>query len=210
MGDTKTVTTGPGERLYLIDDAELGVVANRDPAVRERHVARYRHAIELAGATGGLWLDFACGSGYGTALCARVADWAVGADASLEAIAYAAKHHGGAGREFRVAGPLGVWSVMPTPDVLISIETLEHLPLPVQRAFLDEAAQRMQGGVVVLGCPIGAGGPNPANPWHVHEPTEPELRAALTARWSSVSFSTERYVSTSGPAVQAWAVCRHA
>ena len=75
----------PGERLYLYDDQVLGVRGNKNVDAVERHVARYDKAIAAAGRTGGIWLDFACGSGYGTELISRVARRVVGMDRAEEA-----------------------------------------------------------------------------------------------------------------------------
>ena len=174
-----------------------------DPSVAARHVGRYEHAIKLAGRSGGAWLDFACGSGYGTAMIAEVADQVIGIDASAEAIEYARAHYPrltfwwGALAGLRDALALGA-------DVVVSIETLEHLAYFEQRAMMRLIADYR--ATLVLACPIGDG-PNPANPWHLHEPTETELRDMLSV-FRSYSLETEEYESTSGPAVQAWAVAR--
>jgi cyclopropane fatty-acyl-phospholipid synthase-like methyltransferase len=93
------------------------------------------------------------------------------------------------------------------PRAVLSIETLEHLDTWGQDSLLAQAAESLEeGGVFVLACPIGDG-PS-ANPWHKHEPTEAELRALLLRHFGEVlHFETDDYVSTSGPAVQAFCVC---
>ena len=205
-------TQAADERLYLKDDEELGVLALQDEGVRERHMGRYRKAIELAGRTGGVWVDFACGSGYGTEMLAGVAEWVVGADCDQEAIAYAHKHHYGPSRWFIVADELNVWNrLTDTLDVVVCVETLEHMEQGAQENFVQGAALYLAPeGVLVLACPIGNGGPSPCNPWHLHEPTVAELEQLLRRHFAVVTLETEEYESTSGPAVQAWATCRHA
>jgi cyclopropane fatty-acyl-phospholipid synthase-like methyltransferase len=179
-----------------------------DPDVAARHVGRYERAINLAGRTGGTWVDFACGSGYGTAIIAQGCDTVIGIDASKEAIDHARREYPhllflrgsvlGLKRAMHLWGPV---------DVVVSIETLEHL-LPDEQRDLVRAVrnQLAPGGVFVLACPIGDG-PNPDNVWHVHEPTLTELNELLSV-FSAFSLETEEYMSTSGPAVQAWAVAR--
>jgi 2-polyprenyl-3-methyl-5-hydroxy-6-metoxy-1,4-benzoquinol methylase len=111
--------------------------------------------------------------------------------------------------EFYYADLNGRWPVFIRAgefDVIVSIETLEHLP--DQDTFVAECRTHLApGGVLVLACPIGDG-PSETNPWHIHEPTEAELRALLAEHFAHVELTTENYESTSGPAVQAWAVCR--
>ena len=170
--------------------------------VIRRHVARYEKAIELAGRTGGLWWDVACGTGYGMARLPADAicgfdrpgtDILTGMDANF------------LGTDIAQAG----WSSdAPDPDVVVSIETLEHLNRYDQDGFIAEIAGRLKpDGVLVLACPIG-NGPNPANPWHLHESAEPELRTLMVRHFLDVSVEVESYESTSGPAVQAWATAR--
>ena len=185
----------PGERLYLETET--------DPAVAARHIARYEKAIELAGIRGGNWVDFACGSGYGTAMIAEVADRVIGIDASASAIEYARSHYPhvtfwwGALAGLRDALVRGV-------DVVVCIETLEHLPPYEQRGLTRMI--RDYGTRLVLACPIGDG-PNPYNPWHLHEPSEAELHELLSI-YDDYTIETEEYESTSGPAVQAWVVAQ--
>lgn len=184
------------------------------PEVIERHVARYMRTIELvctiepAGRTGGVWWDVGCGTGYGSAL--------------LPGEVYAFDRHDGSREGWKCGAPQGRiptfihtditqagWSTeAPDPDVVVMIETLEHLDRYDQDGLIASIAARLKpDGVLAVACPIG-NGPNPANPWHLHEPTEPELRTLLSRHFRDVSVEVEEYESTSGPAVQAWAVAK--
>lgn len=205
----------PGERLYLYDDTRLGVRGSKDTKSIQRHYARYEHAIQMAGTKGGLWLDFACGSGYGTEEISRVADFAVGLDRDPVAIGYASMWHGGSGRMFHQADETSCWDLLANwklspVDVVVSVETLEHMERERQVEWVGAVSDHLvPGGVFVLECPLGSGGPSEVNPWHLHEPTLPELEAVLRERFHSVEIRTERYVSTADvPATQALAVCR--
>ncbi len=162
---------------------------------------------------GGTWLDCACGSGYGAELIASTADHVLALDSDLHAIRYARKHHARPNvrylavpiveamfHAFRVGGLTAI----------LSIETLEHLPLQEQRAWVATAASLLgTDGTFVVCCPVRttAGGGS-ANPWHVYEPTEAELGDMLGTHFGTHEITTEPYESTSGPAVQAWAVAR--
>jgi hypothetical protein len=193
----------PGERLYLKDDPELGVKANRKRAVIDRHIERYEWAIKAANRISGVWVDFACGSGYGTELIHTVADTAIGVDGSALAITYARKHYDAL---YHVGGP-ELWF---SPDVVVSIETLEHLPRAAQSAWITEVGIHLQpDGVFLLTCPIGDDGPNPANPWHLWEPSIESLRRILHAQFGRLDIQTEGYTNTAGQAArQAYCVCR--
>ena len=199
-----------GERLYLTDDHELGITGNPDPDVCARHVARYTKAIELAEHKGGNWLDFACGSGYGTALAADVADLVVGMDRDPTAIRYAVRHHKRPNVAYRLATPDTVWrTTVVRPNVVICVETLEHMDAATQGYYLQATARGMaRGGTLVLACPLGNDGPSRVNPWHLYEPSKEFLIDMLRANFKDVSLHCEDYISTSGPATQAWAVCR--
>lgn len=197
--------TIPGERLYLHDDPDSAITANTNEAVRERHLARYRWAARSAPA-GGLWLDFACGSGYGTEMLGLVADHVIGGDISMPAIEYARRHHSG---EFHVSTTFDIWNYAPEPDVVVSIETLEHLPLDGQRTWIGSVAEHLApSGTFLVACPIGVDAPSAVNPFHLHEPSLSALDELLRGHFSDVEITTQSYLSTSGPAVQALAVCR--
>ena len=174
------------------------------PEVTERHVARYTRAIEFAGRTGGVWWDVGCGAGYCSAM--------------LPGAVYAFDRYGGL-RSHPVGESLptfivadiaqaGWSSEAPDPDVVVCIETLEHLDRYDQDGLIASIAGRLKpDGVLVLSCPIGNGA-KATNQWHLHEPTEPELRKLLSRHFSDVSVEVEPYEGTNGPAVQAWAVAR--
>lgn len=178
---------------------------------RERHRTRYYRAIELGrdfGEIGGIWWDVACGTGYGTIMMpGRVV---VGIDRDVATIRAAELLYPNA--VFRSADvSQAAWQLAARehpPDVILSVETLEHLDRYEQDAFICGCAVALDGGTLVLACPIGDARP-PANPWHKHEPTENELRRLLLGHFSEIlHFEAEAYDSTSGPAVQAYVVAR--
>lgn len=183
-----------------------------EPDVYERHVDRYDRAIGLArehGHKGGVWWDVACGYGYGTVR--MLGEVVVGIDRDPQTVRAAEARYPDV--TFGVADVTrGGWAAefahLP-PDVVLSVETLEHLDIFGQHAFLTGAAAALRKrGLLVLACPLNEGTPS-NNPWHKREPTEAQLRALLAAHFGRIlHFETEEYVSTSGPAVQAFAVAR--
>lgn len=193
------MTTFVDERLYLEDDPALGVVAERDPAVRERHIDRYRRAIDMAGQRGGWWLDCACGSGYGSALIrARASATCLGVDRDATAIAYARKHHGELFLQLPVEGVMREYDRF---DVIVSLETVEHLPWTLQARWVRWCAEH--AGIVVMAFPVGRG--QCENPWHLHEPTTDEIQRMFDeAGFTAWEIHTEEYDSTAGPATQAF------
>jgi 2-polyprenyl-3-methyl-5-hydroxy-6-metoxy-1,4-benzoquinol methylase len=188
--------SAPAERLYL-DGA--------DPDVAARHVARYEKAVALADRADAICLDYACGSGYGSQIIARTAHLVIGYDSDMAAIRYAIDQHDAANVVYTGIRSHNWWWAF---DVIVSIETLEHLPSSEQSGLIADFARWLRpDGVLVLACPLG-NGPSTSNPYHLHEPTREELAAMLDACFASVFLTSERYESTSGPAVQAWAVCK--
>ncbi len=182
------------------------------PESHERHVGRYERAVDLAGVTGGVWLDMACGYGYGTAIIAEraKADLVVGMDTDSDSTVYAAGVYHCLTTMFINGNSSEAAGWFPGRfDAVICIETLEHLAHDQQGGFLrDLRAVLSKGSPLVLMCPLGHG-PNPDNPWHLHEPTEYELRTILfDAGLHIEKFEVMDYISTSGPATQATVLCR--
>ena len=186
--------------------------AKSDPEVHARHVNRYERAVELAGVTGGVWLDLACGYGYGTEIIAdrTDADLVVGMDIDQDMTMYAAGCYHNMHTMFVNGDSAEAAEWFPARfDAIVCIETLEHISKDGQSQFLEDLrAVSVDGGVLVLMCPIGNGA-NPSNRWHLHEPTERELRTILRdAGFSIEKFEAMDYISTSGSATQATVVCR--
>jgi SAM-dependent methyltransferase len=117
--------------------------------VHAEHLVRYRLAAELARSRRAL--DAACGEGYGTAMLAAAgASEAVGVDIDEPTIAQAAERYPGAS--------FGVADVSSLPfedgrfDLVVSFETIEHVPEP-ERA-LDELRRVLAGdGLLLISTP---------------------------------------------------------
>lgn len=199
--------TGPSEFLTITDD--------KDPVTVERHKRRYERAVGLVGRTGGRWLDCACGSGYGSRIIAAAEPseyW--GIDRSTDAIAQA-RHNLGTLKgccfwDLDIKDAAHWMAYLRPFDVILSLETLEHLEPDVQESWVKAAAFGLdRGGVLILACPIGNDGPSSYNRYHLHEPSLDGLNALLSRHFTTVAIETEAYVDTGGrDAVQAFAVCQ--
>src|SRR5689334_12156293 len=99
-------------------------------------------------------VDVACGEGYGSALLAASAATVTGIDIDAATVAHAARQYGAANVRFAV----GSAAALPLPDasadVVVSFETIEHLPAEAQPRMLAEFARVLApGGIIVLSSP---------------------------------------------------------
>jgi len=180
--------------LYLTDD--------HTDEVKQRHITRYQTAIALVGFSGGKWLDAACGSGYGSFLMSDFADAVYGVDRDSDAIEYAQKNYCPPVEDFVQRDILApcldpLWGNF---DVIVSVETIEHLDQKGQAAWIRQINQWLTpDGVLSLTCPIRhGGGPNPKNLKHLWEPDENELLDMLSVYFSHASKIVHQVPMTTG------------
>ncbi len=163
------------------------------------HFSRYLFAARLS--RGKRVVDIGCGAGYGAAELARSAASVIGIDNSCEAIRYATAHYPAANVRFLC----GSGTALPLPDasvdLVVAFEMIEHLP--DWRRLLAEARRVLApGGEFIVSTPNKLfyeesrklSGPNP---YHVHEFTFEEFRAALAEVFPHVSL----FVQNHGPAI---------
>lgn len=198
--------------------------ATSTDASRARHRRRYQTASEMLLAVDlpshGPILDAGCGTGYGTQILAD--SWlsrnVIGVDSNHKAISKALTR-----RNWQQLVPEYwyeslVFSPRTTPNfhraapfaAIVCIEVLEHLDMSAQRAWVESAHDLLHpGGAFLVMCPVKQpgsvlSGPNPANKYHVHEPTVEELDAVLGLHFDEIRTEPiEPYHSTSGDAWQA-------
>ncbi len=117
------------------------------------HFSRYAIAKSLV--KGKRVLDIACGEGYGSHLIKQAgAAHVTGVDISNESVAKAKKLFSGDGLEFKAADAASLDVLFPENefDVVISVETIEHLADP--RSFLESLKRLTKpAGVILLTCP---------------------------------------------------------
>ena len=146
-------------------------------------------------------LDVACGSGYGTAFLARNgASHATGLDLETDAVAWASKYYGDRASYFPVT--LGQqWPVeAASVDVVVSMETIEHVA--DADFFLGQVERSLvPGGMLVMSTPLNdtEGRFSPHNPFHLREYSWDEFGDLLSARfeiverWTQISQAAEKW-----------------
>jgi SAM-dependent methyltransferase len=140
-----------------------------DPGAKllREHVERYELAASLI-AGGDVVVDAACGSGYGSAMLAERCARVIGLDISAEAIAYAGRRYARGNLLFSVQdlarGPV------PECDVLVSFETVEHLPR--FEPFLEGAKNNVRGQII-LSTPVIP--TRHFNPFHLQDFTREQI-----------------------------------
>jgi SAM-dependent methyltransferase len=135
-----------GERLVL-NSSVLAV----HPEVFAEHMYRYRLAQRFC--AGKKVLDAACGTGYGSQMLKRAGARAVeGLDIDTVSIAYAVRDYAGSGITFRQGNVLQLPYPDKTFDVVVSFETIEHVPNGAD--WLREAARVLKpGGLFIVSTP---------------------------------------------------------
>lgn len=152
------------------------------------HFPRYVFARERA--TGAKVLDFGCGTGYGSALLAEVANHVVGVDIDSSALKWASQFHNKPNLRFEMCSDLGKSLSAESFDLITCFELIEHLSETAQREFVENARRLLApGGKLLISTP------NPAvtvnygeNPYHLHEMDEKEFKALLEAHFRHVKL----------------------
>ena len=122
-----------------------------DPFVR--HFERYFECVKMLGHTGKnqIWLDCACGSGYGTNFLTNFVDHAVGYDIASEAIKYANEHYKNEETTFIE----DISSCETKFDNIFSVETIEHIKPEGALNFLKKLRQLLkEEGYLIITTPI--------------------------------------------------------
>lgn len=172
--------------------------------------SRVRYAFASQLAAGRRVLDIACGNGFGTALLAEQATSVIGADHAPEALEAAARLNARPNaRWVRVVDgrlPLEDGAV----DLVVCLETLEHLRQTDQAAFVAELERVLaRDGLLVLSTPdrdaelARARLTQAPNPYHLHTPSRDELAVLLARFPHRVEFLEVDVVATAiVPAVE--------
>jgi SAM-dependent methyltransferase len=159
------------------------------PPWKEEHAARYHWAARYA--VGKNVLDIACGTGFGAAILLDAgAASVVAGDLSNEALAASTRRLSGYGERAQVhlEDCMNLTFTDGAFDVVVSMETIEHIPAPER--FLKEVSRVLRpGGLLLLSTPNGLvtnpTGGRPENPFHVREFT-PHALQDLVGPWFHV------------------------
>lgn len=175
----------------LILDDNLGermVPESTDMSTFWEHVYRYAFALQFV--KGKRVLDIACGEGYGGAAFQKAgASHVIGIDVSESVCLHARNKYGldtrqGTAEQISLADG--------SVDVVVSFETIEHVPNP--NRFLDECVRVLApGGRLIISTPDKAiYGRMVQNPHHCSEMTREEFASALSSRFHDTRFYTQR------------------
>ena len=152
------------------------------------HIERYRFARNFV--TGKRVLDIACGEGYGAAALARAgAASVVGVDISDEVCEHARRKYG-------LDARAGDAQAIPLPDrsidVIVSFETIEHVPHPA--GFIQECDRVLvPDGTLIVSSPNRPvyrleGG---TNPYHQIEFDEQEFMDLLSLQFGEIRLFSQ-------------------
>lgn len=149
---------------------------NRNELIFLEHINRYFFAGQFV--ANKTVLDIACGSGYGSLhLNNAGARQVFGIDNTPEAIRYAELHYQGNGIKFLVGDAEQIPLERASVDVVVSLETIEHLRH--QEHFLAEIKRVVKpAGITVLSTPNALVHPK-GNLFHTHELTPREWTELL-------------------------------
>ena len=175
-----------------------------DDAWGYRSEIEHRHRYNLLGEVvkGKKVLDAACGSGYGTHIIAQNALSATGIDISEEAVEFCKENYKRENLCYKRMSVADMQFADNEFDVVISFETIEHLPFELQKSFLKEITRVLkEDGVLIMSSPdrnmrrmIYHG---IDNPYHIHEFVHEEFREFLGGYFEHIKFQAQNIVEVS-------------
>ncbi|MFN8005707.1 MAG: methyltransferase domain-containing protein [Terriglobia bacterium] len=165
-----------------------------EPDLMNEHLSRYAFANNFA--AGRQVLDLGCGTGYGAAILAQVAQSVLAIDISEEAIGYARHHYFQSGIQFVAA--LG--SCLPVRsaslDLVICFEVVEHVS--EQSSLLEEISRVLSpNGILLISTPnrrYYTEERQEVNPFHTKEFDYEEFSAFLKQRFEEVEICFQNHV----------------
>ncbi len=173
--------------LALTDTGERMIPESSDRPTFWEHVYRYAFATHFV--KGKRVLDIACGEGYGSAALQKAgATHVTGVDVSEEVCRHVRAKYGIDARPGSAEKiPIADASI----DVIVSFETIEHVPNPL--GFLDECLRVLTpDGRLIISTPNkGVYGVDSPNPYHCSEMTEDEFSFLLRARFRKVKLYSQ-------------------
>lgn len=160
--------------------------------IRLEHIHRYLLARDLV--AGKLVLDIASGEGYGTAMIAEVANWAVGVDISPEAVNHAQKTYKKNNLEFRIGSCVEIPYPDQSFDVIVSFETIEHHSQHDEMMAEFKRVLRPNGQIIISSPDKYeySVAPNFNNTFHTKELYRHEFEKLLKAYFSHVVIFGQR------------------
>jgi SAM-dependent methyltransferase len=165
------------------------------------HTATYDFARPYV--EGKVVLDFGCGTGYGTASLADVAEHITGVDIAPDAVEHAEQHYQRENLAFRAIGSIEDTDLPfddASFDVVVSFQVIEHVEA-VDRYLAEIRRVLRPGGLFLCVTPDRTlrlfPGQRPWNEFHVTEYAPEALGSLLATRFADV----ELFGMTAGPTV---------
>jgi SAM-dependent methyltransferase len=154
--------------LYCFNRAERWVKGFLNKIDEKEHIDRYAYALKYV--NGKSVLDIACGCGFGSFMLATegMAKDVVGVDLDAEAIRYG-NYRYGKSNIHRIVADAEQFTSQSQFDVIVSFETIEHLPTP--NLFIENLHWNLASdGVLIVSTPISkVSTERPRNPYHQKE-----------------------------------------
>ena len=177
--------TMPNDSKALAETGERMVPERSVARIFWEHVERYRFASGYI--VGKRVLDVACGEGYGSAALRRAgASQVIGVDIAPEVCEHARTKYG---LEVRLGNAQALPIDDASVDVVVSFETIEHVPDP--RKFLEECARVLApGGILILSTPnrpVYSSALN-HNPFHHQEFDRKEFLDLLQSKFRDIQL----------------------
>lgn len=131
-------------------------------------------------------VDAACGYGYGTKLLSQVARKVIGIDRDSDVIKYATENYK-TDNSYFVVNNLDQMDVFPVCDIVVCIETFEHLRYPESFAGKIMSSARKK---IFLTCPVVP--TKHEDPTHLNDFTEDQLMAIFdNEKWGCINSSLQ-------------------
>ena len=148
------------------------------------HLSRYLSVADIV--RNKIVLDIASGAGYGTHLISKTAQKVCGIDYSQEAITYAQKNYAGDNITYKVGDAHDIPLPDSSVDVVVSLETIEHLKEPIK--FIKEVKRVLKKhGQFVVSTPNDDEYIE-GNEFHLHEFDLKELKQLINDNFKNSDF----------------------
>jgi len=159
------------ERIYITNIDQCNDISS------QKHISRYMFASMFI--EGGVVLDCACGSGYGTKILSTKANKVYGIDVANDAIEFAQKYNYNQNIEYGCQSLQTVGFNENSLQNIVSLETIEHISKFDMINYLKRSASWLSKD----GCFIGSSPmlryqnnlPYITNPYHINELPRNEL-----------------------------------
>jgi 2-polyprenyl-3-methyl-5-hydroxy-6-metoxy-1,4-benzoquinol methylase len=165
--------------------------------VATEHLARYSFCLDLV--KDKIVLDAACGEGYGTYLLSASAKIITGIDIDASIVKHAQLKYKNSNISFITGSVLQTPFADQTFDVIVSFETLEHLP--EHEAMLQEFKRILKPqGLLIISTPDTeeySHKPNRHNPYHKKELSLPAFEELVAGYFANSFFFGQQTISGS-------------